>query len=336
MASRTSEPVHAGTEILSLDDYLKRPDAKFDLKPTDNMGIRVVGNAGDFDAVQFRQIAVELHASLRKKYPVGLTAIDLDAFEKTLDANVVFVNAEIIVNGDPRVAANIPSAKLIVVNRVLWKEQDDPRMKLMIVFHEYLGLMGLDRNNEISSYFLTHSVLPGIIISIVMYQFSDVSEKIDEEEARLTCYKFQLKHYGDLVLGGFNDPKRQKMNHDRLMISLRQFDKFFLISQENLSSTIIYKKYMRIDDLETFVGIKRKSDGSLDASATMRTRGFDVYLNFCGGLQNDYRVGPGSDSFSLCHHYYWAYLSSAQLVPQCRGIMKGSEEPLGLGREKKR
>jgi hypothetical protein len=323
-ASQDSEEVSVGSgSTVSLEEPLKRPDAKFNLKPIEGGNVVAVGKIGDLDAEQFRQIAVELHASLKKKYPEGLTPIDLDVFQSTLDANVVFVDGEISVNGNPRVAANIPSANMIIVNRKLWRQQNDPRMQVMVVFHEYLGLRGLDLDGEISSYFLTHSVLPGIIISVVMYQTNDVSKRIDTDENRITCYRNQLKNYGDFLLEG---PAYTRQERIQMMEALRQFDKFFLISKDNLTSTIIYKKYMRIDDLDTFLGVRRRSDGTLDKASTMKSRGYDVYFNFCAVIRHDYHVSPGSRAFAACRQLYLNYLPVVQLVPECRGIMKGFDD----------
>jgi hypothetical protein len=317
VGSQTSAEAPAGHgSATSLEEYLKRPDAKFDLKPTDAMGIRVVGNAGDFHVTQFRQIAIELHRSLVKKYPAGLTPIDLDAFEKKLDAEVVFVEAEILVKGRPKVAANIPSAKVIIVNRNLWKDEDDPRMKLMIVFHEYLGLMDLDLNNEISSYFLTNSVLPGIIISLVSYQLSDYADQLDKDEARLNCYRHQLKHFGRYVRRAYKNESQAK-KEQVLEFALKDLDQYFLLSEDKLSAVLTFKKYIRYESLAPFLGISVNSDGTFRDIST-DSHGFEIQQSYCTKV--------GGISCRLAHIDYLK--EEVELVPQCKGILKDLDAPL--------
>jgi hypothetical protein len=108
-------------------------------------------------AVADKLLALRQDAS---KYSIllapGLVTLDLTAFELTVDTNPVISTLEpVLVEVDgkhvPRTCANSFNQKTIWVNRPMWDELAGQRIvKQSMVFHEYLGLMNLDRDYEIS------------------------------------------------------------------------------------------------------------------------------------------------------------------------------------------
>lgn len=112
----------------------------------DNAGER--GGGGDTDVPEFREIALQIHQSI-KNIPLYTDhfKIPMNEFKrKVLKSQILAVEEELLVDGEIKVAWNNYS-DLIKVNISRWKAIQSPVLKKRLVFHEILSLMKLEWNN---------------------------------------------------------------------------------------------------------------------------------------------------------------------------------------------
>ena len=105
------------------------------------------GNGGDGCLAEFVAIGRNLARMLPE---LDVTAVDQKAFYNTIDETTVRVTHEALYADGQRVqAVNFPAKKLVVVNKSLCDTLATPATaKVMIVFHEYLGIMGLEKSGD--------------------------------------------------------------------------------------------------------------------------------------------------------------------------------------------
>ncbi|MGE0614107.1 MAG: hypothetical protein AB7P04_00580 [Bacteriovoracia bacterium] len=111
---------------------------------------------GDTCALEFIETARTLRRELGVKYPEALQKIDLNLFQQMIDAvSVECVERTLVLNGVVKEAINTPAEKKILVSRQAWVSIQNPRKKVALVLHEYLGIMGVeDGKYQVSSWFL--------------------------------------------------------------------------------------------------------------------------------------------------------------------------------------
>ncbi len=108
------------------------------------------GHGGDHYAIEFMILGKSIVRSLEVN---PISGVDIAIFRQTVNATKV-ESKENLTIGDGLVkdAFNYPDKKLIELSRASWNQLGTKwREKTMLVFHEYLGIMNLDRNYEISS-----------------------------------------------------------------------------------------------------------------------------------------------------------------------------------------
>ncbi|MBI4042550.1 MAG: ankyrin repeat domain-containing protein [Deltaproteobacteria bacterium] len=108
---------------------------------------------GDAYALEFVQVARQIHAALSREYPKSLPQINLNQFRHLIDETIVeTTDRELIFNGRAVDAINYPDEKKIVLNRVRWAQIMTYQQKVSLVMHENLGLLRIDDSNyQISS-----------------------------------------------------------------------------------------------------------------------------------------------------------------------------------------
>ena len=105
------------------------------------------GNGGDGCAAEFVAIGRNLARMLPE---LGVTAVDQGAFHAAIDETTVRATDDnLFVDGQKVQAKNFPARKLIEVSRNVCDPLATPAVsKVMIVFHEYLGIMGLEKSGD--------------------------------------------------------------------------------------------------------------------------------------------------------------------------------------------
>ncbi len=83
-----------------------------------------------------------LSAQLRRR-------IDIKEFSRALQSTTIEVGSDLAVNGVPKQAVNYPAQRRIVFDTGAWQKLDRTQ-KASLAFHEYLGLLWLDANYELS------------------------------------------------------------------------------------------------------------------------------------------------------------------------------------------
>lgn len=162
---------------------------------TAHAGLREVGNGGDPVEMEFKRIAIELYSRLSLSYPKNMKPVDLEAyFEKVKTASVEVGEHELLDHqGKLKSALNYRQSNRIEVNRNRWISDHDPRRKIALVFHEYLGLMGDDDlNYEISGALFSHPSLASLIVSTVEYDLTQ------DQPTLWKCYLAILGDFGAL------------------------------------------------------------------------------------------------------------------------------------------
>lgn len=106
-----------------------------------------LGNGGDGLAQEFVAIGRGVAERLRAE---SNPAVSADTFLKIVESTSVSTKSRLELNGSEVDAINYPSSGRIELNRSRWKEYG-AREKASLVFHEYLGIAGIDDSNyEIS------------------------------------------------------------------------------------------------------------------------------------------------------------------------------------------
>lgn len=102
-------------------------------------------SGGDGFALEFVQIAHELLTQLSSDTTSSSQKVNLEQLSKAIETTrVESVDENLILDGVLKDAINSPSQKLITINRKSWEAMQNPRSKVALVLHEYLGIMGTD------------------------------------------------------------------------------------------------------------------------------------------------------------------------------------------------
>jgi len=106
-----------------------------------------VGNGGDGCAAEFAAIGLNLARMLPD---LGVRDVNQDEFQKTVEKTpVVVTEKDLFVQGKKVQAINDPDKKLITINKTICDPlATPPASKVMLVFHEYLGIMRLEKSGE--------------------------------------------------------------------------------------------------------------------------------------------------------------------------------------------
>ncbi len=108
-------------------------------------GIRDVGNGGDAIVLEFmnlgRQVAKDIRLEAEQLFP----EFAIDELEDALARTKVVSVERALLNGVEKDAINYPRQKLIEVSSTRWLARTrSPEQQQALVFHEYLGIMGVD------------------------------------------------------------------------------------------------------------------------------------------------------------------------------------------------
>lgn len=138
-----------------------------------------IGHGGDPYAYEFSSIGREIANELVKRSPAIFVVVNASDFLKTVEevlivsdeAETVKLMRKRVVNGIqieelvPVDAINYPSLKKILLNRKHWREATFSQ-KLLLVLHEYLGILGVERDNYNTSYEMS-SILEAVFTSVM-------------------------------------------------------------------------------------------------------------------------------------------------------------------------
>ena len=106
-------------------------------------GPRVIGNGGDFYALQFASYADRIVTYLQINQD-DIPEVSADTMEKIVaETKIESTTKKLILDGYEKAAINYPDKKLIVINQDQWSASSD-RERSALVLHEYLGLMGIE------------------------------------------------------------------------------------------------------------------------------------------------------------------------------------------------
>ncbi len=151
----------------------KEKPAKFD-KEVEELSISLgrEGNGGDEEALSFARISEEIISQIESQKSLVFTSnkdfenFDLDQFiEATRHTKIYFIDYKLCSKmGDYRcpkekgfVAKNYPSILEIHVNQSRWEKLNNTE-RLNIVFHEYLGILGIEKGRyNLSSSLVTNA-----------------------------------------------------------------------------------------------------------------------------------------------------------------------------------
>ena len=173
----------------------------------DRGGASSGGGGGDGYAAEFVHTAISIYAMLkRQKKPL----VNPDQFKMAFDHTRVFSKKALSLNGQEVDAINYPDDHRIVVSRARWKElSEQPRNKLVLVAHEYFGIMGLNDK----SYQLSKSIFDAPGNPVVEYTCKPFRE--GDIVSKNTRMKFTI--YGEgFNLITFSDSKGEPLQDDLL------------------------------------------------------------------------------------------------------------------------
>lgn len=102
---------------------------------------KIIGNGGDVYALEFVEYAGFIHRHIEHK---SMRNLNPAQFIKAVDeTKVESTDAKLLLNNIPKDAINYPSARRIIFNRIRWSSMSEAE-RATLVFHEYLGIMGID------------------------------------------------------------------------------------------------------------------------------------------------------------------------------------------------
>jgi hypothetical protein len=105
-----------------------------------------VGNGGDADEILIANITQEIEASF-KTYEQQFPEVNFEQLKQAFRDTNLRVVEEDLFNGQGirRTAINQPLAKKILVDRRLWQPiRDQAAVSVPLIFHEYLGILGIE------------------------------------------------------------------------------------------------------------------------------------------------------------------------------------------------
>ena len=125
-------------------------------------------NGGSGVAAEFMEAA---HGLIARLYSKPIAEVDLKSFAAAVAETKVVPKKSLKLRGDAVDAINYPSRKLIEVSVLRWNKLTmTPWVKQQLVFHEYLGILGIDDTGYKVSRQILNSDLcsrtPGLIRSI--------------------------------------------------------------------------------------------------------------------------------------------------------------------------
>ncbi len=120
---------------------------------------RETGNGGDAIAIEFKTTALQVVAAINAGQTPMFPEVSTRLLQTAIGETKLTVKDHVFVNGAEKDAANYPAQKLIEISRTRWLS--DSSRKQALVFHEYLGIMGVDDSNyAISSRLLNSLATP--------------------------------------------------------------------------------------------------------------------------------------------------------------------------------
>lgn len=114
---------------------------------------RETGNGGDAIALEFKAAAIQVYTAINAGQTPAFPEVNMRDFQRALDETGLVVVDQVFIKGVEKDAANFPDKKLIEISRTRWLSVSSRYdRKLALVFHEYLGIMGIaDSDYAISS-----------------------------------------------------------------------------------------------------------------------------------------------------------------------------------------
>ena len=139
-------------------------------------------NGGSGVESEFVEAAKSLIQRLKQK---PIEGVDVTAFEAVVAQSKIVIKKDLDLRGRSVDAINYPALKLIEVSVSRWNSlANTPWVKLQLVFHEYLGLLGIDDTN--------YRVSRNILSSDACNRSAAVVAAI-ETELRRSCDEVTLK-----------------------------------------------------------------------------------------------------------------------------------------------
>jgi hypothetical protein len=102
-------------------------------------------NGGNFEAQELGRMSGELLSVIRLSqdlYP----EVAIDALEKAIVKTKLFMVPAVVINGQELDASN-NGTDTIQVSRIRWSGKAERNSRLALLFHEYLGILGLEKDN---------------------------------------------------------------------------------------------------------------------------------------------------------------------------------------------
>ncbi len=110
------------------------------------------GGGGDSAEIEFKSIGQQIAKRLEGNLAETFKNVNAELFKSAVESSKVIMTSEtLFIDNQERKALNYPRARKIEVFRPKWTELS-PNRKVVLAFHEYLGIAGIaDENYQISS-----------------------------------------------------------------------------------------------------------------------------------------------------------------------------------------
>lgn len=179
----------------------------------------ISSNGGDGVVSEFFAIARSLQKMLQQTHE---KRIDLPLFSKTIQNAKIYSKKQVFLHGQEVGAINTPKLQEIHISRKHWKTlKENPRLKYVLVLHEFLGLMGVeDRTFSISNKILEG---PGLIINQVSCPFIHGSSLENAESYSLELFKYHVENFNMyravVYVNGLPDDNSETISAQRMRFS---------------------------------------------------------------------------------------------------------------------
>lgn len=151
----------------------------------------ISSNGGDGIVSEVFDIATSLHRLFEKN---NIKVIDLNLFYKKLLSVKIYSEPRVYLNGKEVGAINTPVLNTITFSQQHWFSlQNSPKLKLVLVLHEFLGLMGYsDADFSISNKILDG---PGVMTAKVTCPLLFNSSIKNSEAYSLEVVQYKIENY---------------------------------------------------------------------------------------------------------------------------------------------
>ncbi|MBK7890256.1 MAG: hypothetical protein IPJ84_05220 [Bdellovibrionales bacterium] len=179
----------------------------------------ISSNGGDGVVSEVFDIARSIHRMLvQQKHK----SVNVDLFATTIENAEIFSQEKVYLGKDEVSAINTPSLQEIRVSQTRWKDLlETPKLKYVLVLHEFLGLMGYDdRTFSISNKILNG---PGIEINRVSCPFLTGSSISNASHYTLELLEYRVENHNEfravVYLNGLPDGNSETLSADRMKVT---------------------------------------------------------------------------------------------------------------------